>query len=80
MQYKFNVELLEAMHLGAKLAYTLPENKTFLNGSERIFQCFFSYDNDYSLMNNKYIVSMGAIPLSCCSNFKKESLSEQQIS
>ena len=72
MQYKFNIELLEAMHLGAKLAYTLPDEKRFLNGSERIWQWFFSFDNGYGLMNDKYIVSTGAIPLSCCNATSKK--------
>ena len=39
--YKFNIELLEAMHLAAKLAYTLPNETRFLNDSEKLWNWFF---------------------------------------
>lgn len=69
--YKFNIELVEALHLAAKLAYTLPEDQRFLNDSEKIWQWFFSYDNGYGLMSEKFLVSTGAIPLTCCNATSK---------
>ena len=69
--YKFNIELLEALHLAAKLAYTLPNETRFLADSEKLWQWFFSYDNGYGLMSEKYLVSTGAIPLTCCNATSK---------
>ena len=64
--FKFNIELLEMMHLAAKLAYTLPNETRFLNDSLKLWNWFFSYDNGYGLMSDDYLVSTGAIPLGCC--------------
>ena len=69
--YKFNIELMEALHLVAKLAYTIPNETRFLMDAERIWQWFFSYDNGYGLMTDKYLVSTGAIPLTCCNATSK---------
>ncbi len=65
-EYKFNIELLEALHLGAKLAYTLPNSTRFLKGAEQLWDWFFSFDDGFGLMSEKYLVSTGAIPYTCC--------------
>ena len=64
--FKFNIQLLEAMHLAAKLAYSLPNETRFLNDSQRLWEWFFSFDDGYGLMSDEYLVSTGAIPLGCC--------------
>lgn len=64
--FKFNIELLEALHFSAKLAYTLPNEKRYLTDAENLWNWFFSYDNGYGLMSNEFLVSTGAIPIGCC--------------
>ena len=65
-EYKFNIELMEAMHLAAKLAYTFPNETRFLNDSKRLWNWFFSFDNGRGIMSDEFLVSTGAIPLGCC--------------
>ena len=79
-RFKFNIELVEGLHLSAKLAYTLPDEKRFLNDSERIWQWFFSYDDGYGLMSEKFLVSTGAIPLTCCNATSKQKQCENSKS
>ena len=64
--YKFNIELLEAMHLASKLAYTLRNETQYLKDAERLWNWFFSFDGGYGLMSDEYLVSTGAIPFGCC--------------
>ena len=64
--FKFSIQLLEAMHLASKLAYTLPNETRFLKDAVRLWNWFFSYDNGYGLMSEEYLVSTGAIPETCC--------------
>lgn len=64
--YKYNIEFVQMMHLSAKLAYTLPNETRFLNDSIKLWDWFFSFDNGHGLMSDEFIVSTGAIPLTCC--------------
>ena len=64
--FKFNIEFLEALHLAAKLAYTLPNETQYLKDAENLWNWFFSYDNGYGLMSDEYLVSTGAVPIGCC--------------
>lgn len=65
-KYKFNIQLLEAMHFASKLAHTIPNNTRYLADAERLWNWFFSYDNGYGLMTDQYLVSTAAIPFDCC--------------
>ena len=64
--FKFNIEFVEAMHLAAKLAYTMPNETRYLNDSVRLWNWFFSFDDGYGLMSDEFLVSTGAIPFGCC--------------
>ena len=64
--FKDSIELLELLHLSSKLAYLLPKNDTYLLKAEEVWNWFFSFDDGYGLMTDKYLVSTGAIPEKCC--------------
>ena len=64
--YKDSITMVELLHLSSKLAYLLPNNSQFLEQANKIWSWFFSFDNGYGLMSDKYLVSTGAIPIGCC--------------
>ena len=66
--FKDNIELVEAMHLAAKLAYLLPNETRFLDSAEKIWKWFFSYDNGRGLMTETNILSTGVVPEKCCNS------------
>ena len=54
------------MHFASQLAYTLPNQTRYLSDAENLWKWFFSFDNGYGLMTDKYLVSTAAIPFDCC--------------
>ena len=67
-RYKDNIELVEAMHLAAKLAYLQPNQTRFLSSAKKIWNWFFSYDNGRGLMSETNLVSTGVVPEKCCNS------------
>ena len=57
---------MEMLHLASKLSYMFPNEPYYLHGAQRIWDWFFSFDNGYGLMSDKYLVSTGAVPAKCC--------------
>ena len=45
-----------------------PKEQRYMEGAQKIWDWFFSFDNGYGLMSDKYLVSTGAIPEFCCNN------------
>ena len=66
--FKDNIELVQAMHLAAKLAYLLPNETRFLESAERIWEWFFSYDKGRGLMTETNLLSTGVNPEKCCNS------------
>ena len=64
--YKDSIELVELMHLSSKLSYLFPNDSLYLSRAEKVWNWFFSFDDGYGLMTDKYLVSTGAIPEHCC--------------
>ena len=64
--FKDSITNVEMLHLSSKLAHMLPNESRYLEQAERIWNWFFSFDNGYGLMSDKYLVSTGAIPVGCC--------------
>ena len=64
--FKDSITNLEMLHFSSKLAYLFPNESRYLQRAQRIWNWFFSFDNGYGLMSNKYLVSTGAIPIDCC--------------
>ena len=60
------------LHLSSKLAYLFPKNDTYLLKAEKVWNWFFSFDDGYGLMTDKYLVSTGAIPENCCNSSSKD--------
>ena len=54
------------LHLSSKLSYLFPKNNSYLSRAEKVWNWFFSFDDGYGLMTDKYLVSTGAIPEHCC--------------
>ena len=54
------------MHFSAKLAYMFPDEPRYLERAQRVWDWFFSFDDGYGLMSDKYLVSTGAVPERCC--------------
>lgn len=67
-KFKDNIELVQAMHLAAKLAYLLPNETRFLESAEKIWQWFFSYDNGHGLITKTNLLSTGVAPEECCNS------------
>ena len=67
-KFKDNIELVQAMHLTAKLAYLLPNQTRFLDSAEKIWGWFFSYNNGHGLMSDTNLVSTGVVPEECCNS------------
>ena len=59
------------LHLSSKLAYILPNEARFLKAAEKIWNWFFSFDNGYGVMSDKFLVSTGVVPERCC-NFTSD--------
>ena len=66
--YKDSITIVQLMHLSSKLAYLFPKNDTYLLKAEEVWNWFFSFDDGYGLMSDKYLVSTGAIPEKCCNS------------
>ena len=66
MQFKDSITIVEVMHLASKLAYLFPKNSEYFDRAEKIWNWFFSFDDGYGLMTDKYLVSTGAVPEHCC--------------
>ena len=64
--YKDSIILVEMLHLAAKLSYILPNQLRFLDSAEIIWNWFFSFDDGYGIMSDKYLVSTGLVPERCC--------------
>lgn len=67
-KFKDNIELVQAMHLSAKLAYIVPNETRFLDSAEKIWNWFFSYNNGQGLMSETNLLSTGVIPEECCNS------------
>ena len=64
--FKDSIANVEMLHLSSKLAFLFPNESRFLQQAQKIWNWFFSFDDGYGLMSNKYLVSTGAIPVGCC--------------
>ena len=71
-QYKDSIIIVEMLHLASKLAYMLPNESRFLEGAEKIWNWFFSYDDGYGLMSEEFLVSTGVVPERCCNSTSDE--------
>ena len=63
------------LHFSSKLAYMFPEQSRYLVDAQKIWDWFFSFDNGYGLMSDKYLVSTGANPERCCNATHNDSYS-----
>ena len=73
--FKDSITNMEMLHLASKLSYMFPNEPYYLHGAQRIWDWFFSFDNGYGLMSDKYLVSTGAVPERCC-NFTSKPYSK----
>ena len=64
--YKDSITMVELLHLSSKLAYMFPNQSQYLDDARKIWDWFFSFDDGYGLMSDKYLVSTGAVPIGCC--------------
>ena len=64
--FKDSIVTVEMLHLASKLAYMLPSQSRFLDSAETIWNWFFSFDDGYGLMSDKFLVSTGVVPERCC--------------
>ena len=71
-RYKDSITIVQMMHLSSKLAYLFPKNAVYLSRAEKIWNWFFSFDDGYGLMSDKYLVSTGANPEHCCNSSSKD--------
>ena len=68
LHFKDSITILENLHLASKLAFLFPNESNYLYSAEKIWNWFFSFDNGYGLMSDKYLVSTGAVPEKCCNS------------
>uniref|UniRef100_A0A1X7UL71 SMB domain-containing protein n=1 Tax=Amphimedon queenslandica TaxID=400682 RepID=A0A1X7UL71_AMPQE len=66
--FKDSITILQMLHFSSKLAYLFPKNDTYLLKAEKVWNWFFSFDDGYGLMTEKYLVSTGAVPENCCNS------------
>jgi predicted alpha-1,6-mannanase (GH76 family) len=71
-QFKDSITLMQLLHLSSKLAFLFPKNSTYLEGAEKIWNWFFSFDNGNGLMADNGLVSTGAVPERCCNSSSKD--------
>ena len=64
--FKDSITIVEVMHFSAKLAYMFPDEPRYLERAQLVWDWFFSFDDGYGLMSDKYLVSTGANPERCC--------------
>ena len=64
--FKDNIQLVQAMHLSAKLAYLLPNESRFLTDAQEIWKWFFSFNNGRGIVTHQNILSTGLVPERCC--------------
>ncbi len=64
--FKDNIQIVQAMHLSAKLAYLHPNGTEYLNWAERIWNWFFSFNNGRGIVTDQNILSTGLVPERCC--------------
>ena len=64
--FKDSITIVEMMHFSAKLAYMFPDEPRYLERAQLVWDWFFSFDDGYGLMSDKYLVSTGANPERCC--------------
>ncbi len=64
--YKDSIVTVEMLHLASKLAFMIRNVSRFLDSAETIWNWFFSFDNGYGLMSDKFLVSTGVVPERCC--------------
>ena len=64
--FKDNIQLTQAMHLSAKLAYTLPNVTKYLDNAKTIWDWFFSFDNGRGIVTEQNILATGLVPERCC--------------
>ena len=67
-QFKDSITNMEILHFAAKLSYMFPKQSYFLEGAQKIWNWFFSFDNGYGLMSDNYLVSTGGVPEYCCNS------------
>ena len=73
--FKDSITIVEMLHLSSKLAYMFPNESRYLVDAQKIWDWFFSFDNGYGLMSDKYLVSTGANPERCCNATHNDSYS-----
>lgn len=64
--FKDNIQLVQAMHLSAKLAYLLPNESRYLQNAKRIWNWFFSFNNGRGIVTDQNILATGLVPERCC--------------
>ena len=64
--FKDSITIVEMMHFSSKLANMFPDEPRYLERAQLVWDWFFSFDNGYGLMSDKYLVSTGAVPERCC--------------
>ena len=69
--FKDSITIVEMLHFSSKLAHMFPNETRYLTDSMRIWNWFYSFDDGFGLMSDKYLVSTGAIPEKCCNSTAK---------
>lgn len=64
--FKDNIQLTQAMHLSAKLAYVLPNETKYLENAKRIWEWFFSFNNGRGIVTEQNVLATGLVPERCC--------------